>query len=115
MVNGELVLKSGGKVAGDLGRALWNTGGTAVDIGTDILERGSDILSGVGNEVKPLGDGVNSILEGILGLPLVPKKDKGSDLPELPGDGKTPDDDPFSSTPEEKKKRFSIGFKWRNY
>ena len=105
MVNGELVLKSGGKVAGDLGRALWNTGGTAVDIGTDILERGSDILSGVGNEVKPLGDGVNSILEGILGLPLVPKEDKGSDLPELPGDGKTPDDDPFSSTPEEKKKK----------
>ena len=25
--------------------------------------------------------------------------------PELPGDGKTPDDDPFSSTPEEKEKK----------
>jgi len=101
MVNGELVLKSGGKVAGDLGRALWNTGGTAVDIGADILGRGSDILSGVGGQVKPLGDGVNNILEGILGLPLVPKGGKLPDLPGLPGDGKTPGNDPFDNTPEE--------------
>ena len=104
MVNGELVLKSGGKVAGDLGRALWNTGGTAVDIGADILGRGSDILSGVGGQVKPLGDGVNNILEGILGLPLVPKGGKLPDLPGLPGDGKTPDNDPFDNTPEEKER-----------
>ena len=101
MVNGELVLKSGGKVAGDLGRALWNTGGTAVDIGADILGRGSDILSGVGGQVKPLGDGVNNILEGILGLPLVPKGGKLPDLPGLPGDGKTPGNDSFDNTPEE--------------
>jgi len=104
MVNGELVLKSGGKVAGDLGRALWNTGGTAVDIGADILGRGSDILSGVGGQVKPLGDGVNNILEGILGLPLVPKGGKLPDLPGLPGDGKTPGNDPFDNTPEEKER-----------
>ena len=104
MVNGELVLKSGGKVAGDLGRALWNTGGTAVDIGADILGRASDILSGVGGQVKPLGDGVNNILEGILGLPLVPKGGKLPDLPGLPGDGKTPGNDPFDNTPEEKER-----------
>jgi hypothetical protein len=104
MVNGELVLKSGGKVAGDLGRALWNTGGTAVDIGADILGRGSDILSGVGGQVKPLGDGVNNILEGILGLPLVPKGGKLPDLPGLPGDAKTPGNDPFNNTPEEKER-----------
>ncbi|HAO95786.1 MAG: hypothetical protein CMP26_05935 [Roseibacillus sp.] len=101
MVNGELVLKSGGKVAGDLGRALWNTGGTAVDIGADILGRGSDILSGVGGQVKPLGDGVNNIIEGILGLPLVPKGGKLPDLPGLPGGSKTPGNDPFDNTPEE--------------
>ena len=97
MVNGELVLKSGGKVAGDLGRALWNTGDTAVELGADILGRGSDILSGVGTQVKPLGDGVNDILQGILGLPLIPKGNQKMERPELPVDGKRTDESPFEN------------------
>ena len=101
MVNGELVLKSGGKVAGDLGRALWSSGGAAVEIGSDILGRGSDILSGAGGQVKPLGEGLNNILEGILGLPLVPK---GGLLPELPGDSKRPGNNPLNEAPDEKEK-----------
>ena len=105
MVNGELVLKSGGKLAGDLGKALWNTGGTAVELGADILGRGSDILSGVGAQVKPLGDGVNNILEGILGLPLVPEGGGLPELPELPGGGKSPHSGLFDQKSDEKKKR----------
>ena len=104
MVNGELVLKSGGKVAGDLGRALWSSGGAAVEIGSDILGRGSDILSGAGGQVKPLGEGLNNILEGILGLPLVPKGGLLPELPELPGDSKRPGNNPLNEAPDEKEK-----------
>lgn len=81
MVNGQLVLKEGGKVAGDLAEALWKTGGAAVDLGAGIIGRGTDILSGVASPVKPLQDGVGNVIEGILKLPLVP----GGNLPDLPG------------------------------
>ena len=81
MVNGQLVLKEGGKVAGDLAEALWKTGGAAVDLGAGIIGRGTDILSGVASPVKPLQDGLGNVIEGILRLPLSP----GGNLPQLPG------------------------------
>ena len=47
MVNGQLVLRQGGKVAGDLAKTLWKTGGAAADLGAEIIGRGTDILSGI--------------------------------------------------------------------
>ena len=91
MVNGQLVLRQGGKVAGDLAKTLWKTGGAAADLGAEIIGRGTDILSGIPNPVKPLQDGIGSVIEGILGLP---RRRDGNhvpgELPELPGEEKEP-------------------------
>ncbi|NRB26658.1 MAG: hypothetical protein HRU37_03150 [Roseibacillus sp.] len=91
MVNGQLVLRQGGKVAGEVAKTLWKTGGAAAELGAEIIGRGSDILSGIPNPVKPLQDGVGSVIEGILGLPR--GRDRNhvpGELPELPGEGKEP-------------------------
>ena len=91
MVNGQLVLRQGGKVAGDLAKTLWKTGGAAADLGAEIIGRGTDILSGIPNPVKPLQEGIGSVIEGILGLP---RRRDGNhvpgELPELPGEEKEP-------------------------
>lgn len=91
MVNGQLVLRQGGKVAGDLAKTLWKTGGAAADLGAEIIGRGTDILSGIPNPVKPLQDGIGSVIEGILGLP---RRRDGNhvpgELPELPGEEEEP-------------------------
>ena len=68
MVNGQLVLKQGGKVAGELAETLWDAGGAAAELGAEIIGRGSEILSGVASPLKPLQDGVGNVIEGILGL-----------------------------------------------
>ena len=104
MVNGQLVLKHGGKVAGELAETLWNAGGAAADLGAEIIGRGSDILSGVTSPLKPLQDGVGNVIEGILGLPRRSgEKSPPGELPELPGEEEEPGkkEDP---TGEEKEK-----------
>ena len=91
MVNGQLVLKQGRKVAEELARTLWKTGGAAADLGAGIIGRGSDILSGISNPVKPLQDGVGSVIDGILGSPRGRDRNHGpGELPELPGEEEEP-------------------------
>ncbi len=91
MVNGQLVLKQGGKVAGELAETLWDAGGAAAELGAEIIGRGSEILSGVGSPLKPLQDGVGNVIEGILGLPRRSgEKRSPGELPELPGEEEEP-------------------------
>jgi hypothetical protein len=71
MVDGQLVLKESGKVAGQLAKGLWEAGGEAAKIGVGILDRGAELLNNrnLPDPVTPLRDGVGSVLDGLLGNP----------------------------------------------
>ena len=87
MVDGRLVLKQSGKVAGEIAKTLWDSGGKAASLGADIIGQGANILTGVPNPIGPIRNGVGSVIEGILGSPR-PKENDPEELPELPGEEK---------------------------
>ena len=114
MVDGKLVLKQSGEVAGDVANALWETGGSAAKLGAEILGKGTSILSGVPNPVGPLRNGVGSVIEGILGTPRRPEQGEGENgpalprLPGLPGGNKEGERKPGEKAPLEQAPRIPL-------
>jgi hypothetical protein len=83
MVDGQLVLKESGRVAGQVAKAFWEGGGEAAKIGAGILDRGADLLNKgrLPIPVEPVRKGVESVLDSILGTPDRPQLD---DMPPKP-------------------------------
>lgn len=84
LVDGQLVLKHSGKVAGEVAKSLWETGGQAARIGIDIVGQGADLLNHVPLPIGPIRDGVGSVIEGILGIPRRQDEDVAPPKPKTP-------------------------------
>ena len=84
MVDGQLVFRESGKVAGDFARGLWETGGEGAKVGIDLIGQGVDLLKGVPNPVGPIRNGVGSLIEGILGNPRRPQDREMPPQPKRP-------------------------------
>ena len=86
MVDGQLVFRESGKVAGDFALGLWETGGKGAKVGIDLIGQGVDLLNRVPNPVGKIRNGVGSLIEGILGNPQRPQDREMPPQPKSPGE-----------------------------